>query len=323
MNKLNKKSPPQGGGALNPSARIKRKHLTQKQDEILTGVLFVAPALIYMVLMIGYPIIYNIILSFQDVSAYNLATGMERPFVGINNYKTVVAHETMPYAVKNTLFYTVWCLIFQFSFGLIFALLFNKTFTIAKPLRGFLVISWMMPITVTAMLWKYMLSNDAGIIDALLIHVGVIKQPIGWLLNQSTAIFGPIMANIWVGIPFNMLILTTGLSAIPDEIYEGASIDGANIIQKFWHITIPLLKPAMLSVLILGFVYTFKVFDLIFVMTNGGPVNATEVFASFSYKLSFSYYYFGQGAAVANILFVILFCVALVYLKLIRTEEAN
>jgi multiple sugar transport system permease protein len=173
------------------------------------------------------------------------------------------------------------------------------------------------------MLWKYMLSNEAGVIDALLIRIGIIKQPVGWLLNQSTAIFGPIMANIWVGIPFNMLILTTGLAAIPDEIYESASIDGANFLQKFWHITIPLLRPAMLSVLVLGFVYTFKVFDLIFVMTNGGPVNATEVFASFSYKLSFSYYYFGQGAAVANILFVILFCVALVYLKLIRTEEAN
>jgi multiple sugar transport system permease protein len=181
----------------------------------------------------------------------------------------------------------------------------------------------MMPVTVTALLWKYMLSIDAGIIDALLIKAGIIKQPVGWLLNQGTAIFGPIMANIWVGIPFNMLLLTTGLAGIPDEIYEGASIDGAGAAQKFWRITLPLLRPAMLSVLILGFVYTFKVFDLIFVMTGGGPVNATEVFATFSYKLSFQYYYFGQGAAVANVLFAILFCVALVYLKLIRAEEAN
>jgi multiple sugar transport system permease protein len=131
------------------------------------------------------------------------------------------------------------------------------------------------------------------------------------------------MANTWVGIPFNMLLLTTGLSGIPEEIYESASIDGASSLQKFWRITLPLLRPAMLSVLILGFVYTFKVFDLIFVMTGGGPVNATEVFATFSYKLSFSYYYFGQGAAVANILFVILFCVALIYLRMIRNEEAN
>lgn len=173
------------------------------------------------------------------------------------------------------------------------------------------------------MLWKYMLSNDAGIIDSVLMRIGLIKQPVGWLINQGTAIYGPIMANIWVGIPFNMLLLTTGLSGIPDEVYESASIDGASAFKQFCRITLPLLRPAMLSVLVLGFVYTFKVFELIFVMTGGGPVNATEVFATFSYRLSFQYYYFGQGAAVANILFVILFCVALVYLKLIKTEEAN
>jgi multiple sugar transport system permease protein len=297
--------------------------MTQRKNEILTGTLFVAPALFYMLMMIGYPIVYNIILSFQDVSAYNLAAGMERPFIGLENYRTVFANETMSWAVKNTIFYTISCLIFQFSLGLLFALLFNKKFPLAKPLRGFLVISWMMPVTVTALLWKYMLSVDAGIIDILLMKLGLIKQPVGWLLNQGSAIFGPIMANTWVGIPFNMLLLTTGLAGIPEEIYESASIDGASTLQKFRHITLPLLRPAMLSVLILGFVYTFKVFDLIFVMTGGGPVNATEVFASFSYKLSFSYYYFSRGAAVANILFVVLFCVALVYLRMIRSEEAN
>jgi multiple sugar transport system permease protein len=297
--------------------------MTQRKNEIMTGVLFVAPALIYMFLMIGYPIVYNIVLSFTDVSAYNLAAGMERPFIGWGNYRTIFAHETMPWAIKNTLFYTVACLIFQFSLGLLLALLLNKKFPFAKPLRGFLVISWMMPVTVTALLWKYMLSVDAGIIDILLMKLGLIRQPVGWLLNQTTAIFGPIMANTWIGIPFNMLLLTTGLSGIPEEIYEGASIDGASSLQKFWRITLPLLRPAMLSVLILGFVYTFKVFDLIFVMTGGGPVNATEVFATFSYKLSFSYFYFGQGAAVANILFVILFCVALIYLRMIRKEEVN
>jgi multiple sugar transport system permease protein len=301
----------------------KLRGLSQRQQEIRTGVLFVLPAFVYMLVMIGYPVVYNILLSFKDVSAFNLAAGTPRPFVGFDNYKIIFAHETMSYAVRNTLFYTVFCLVFQFSIGLLFALLFNKKFFLARPLRGFLVVSWMMPITVTALLWKFMLALDAGIIDGLLMKIGLISQPIGWLLNQNTAIFGPIMANTWVGVPFNMLILTTGLAAIPEEIYESASIDGANVFQKFWHITLPLLRPAMLAVLILGFVYTFKVFDLIFVMTGGGPVNATEVFATFSYKLSFQYYYFGQGAAVANILFIILFCVALVYLKLIKTEEAS
>lgn len=301
---------------------VKRRRLSQRRREYLTGFLFVSPALIYMLLLIGYPILYNIVLSFQDVSAFNLAAGGVRPFVGLQNYRTVFADETMKYAIGNTFFYTAICLAVQFSLGLLFALLFNQKFALAKPLRGFLVVSWMIPITVTALLFKYMLSPDSGIIDIFLKSIGIIKHPVGWLTNQSTAIWGPIIANSWIGVPFNMLLLTTGLTGIPEEIYESSSIDGANVLQKFFHITLPLLKPAMMSVLVLGFVYTFKVFDLIFVMTSGGPVNATEVFATFAYKLSFKYYYFGQGAAVANILFIILFCVALVYLKLIDKEES-
>jgi len=275
-----------------------------------------------MILLIGFPILYNFMLSFQDVSAFNLAAGIKRPFVGLQNYRTVFADETMGSAIWNTFFYTVSCLVFQFSFGLLFALLFHQKFPMSRFLRGFLVVSWMMPVTVTALLFKYMLSPDVGIIDNFLIQIGFIDQPIGWLLNPSTAIYGPIIANSWIGIPFNMLILTTGLSGIPDELYESASIEGAHAFQKFRFVTLPLLKPAMKAVLVLGFVYTFKVFDLIFVMTGGGPLNSTEVFATFAYKLSFRFYYFGQGAAVANILFAILFCVALVYLWLIRKEEA-
>jgi multiple sugar transport system permease protein len=301
---------------------VKRRRLSQQGQEYLTGFLFIIPALVYMLLLIGYPIVYNVILSFQDVSAFNLAAGGVRPFIGFQNYRTVFADETMKFAIWNTFFYTVCCLVVQFSLGLMFALLFNQKFALAKPLRGFLVISWMMPITVTALLFKYMLSPDVGIIDIILKALGIIDHPVGWLINQNTAIYGPIIANSWIGVPFNMLLLTTGLAGIPDEVYESASIDGASVLQRFLFITLPLLRPAMMAVLVLGFVYTFKVFDLIFVMTGGGPVNATEVFATFAYKLSFRYYYFGQGAAVANILFVILFCVALVYLRLINKEES-
>jgi multiple sugar transport system permease protein len=297
--------------------------VTQRNQEIRAGILFVAPALIYTMLMIGYPIVYNIVLGFQDVSAFNLAGENEHPFIGFDNYRTVMAKETMPYAVRNTFFYTFCCLFFQFTLGLLLAVLFSKDAPLVKPLRGFLLVSWMMPVTVTALLWKYMLSIDSSVIDSLFIKLGLLKEPVGWLIRQETAIYGPIMANTWIGIPFNMLLLSTGIAGIPNEVYESASIDGAGGLQRFIRITVPLLRPAMLSVLILGFVYTFKVFDLIFVKTNGGPVNATEVFATFSYKLSFSYYYFGQGAAVANILFIILFCIALVYLSLIKGEEAN
>ncbi len=304
-----------------PGVASAKRPMNERGREILTGYLFMIPALLHMLLLIGYPIIYNFLISFQDISAFNLAAGNERPFIGFENYLTIFQNPDLGASLFNTLFYTVMCLVIQFSLGLLFALLFHKKFALAQPLRGFLVVSYMMPITVTALLFKYMLSPDAGIIDQFLIALGIIQKPVGWLLHQNTAIWGPIIANSWVGVPFNMLLLSTGLSGIPDEVYESSSIDGANAFQKLLFITLPLLRPAMMSVLVLGFVYTFKVFDLIFVMTGGGPVNATEVMATFAYRLSFSHYYFGQGAAAANILFVILFCVALAYLKLINKEE--
>lgn len=301
---------------------IKLDRLNARQKERLVGYAFIAPALIYMLLMIGYPVLYNIAISFTDLSAFNLAQGKSKNFIGFKNYKAIFSNPSMYVAIRNTTIYTVISISIQFTLGLLFALLFSKKFAIAKPLRGALVISWMMPITVTALLFKYMLSPDVGVINYFLVQLGVIKEPIPWLLKTSTAIWGPIMANSWVGVPFNMLLLTTGLSSISDEVYESASIDGANAFKRFRYITLPLLRPAILSVLVLGFVYTFKVFDLIFVMTGGGPIDATEVLATYSYRLSFSQYKFGEGASVANILFLILFCIALVYLKLLKKEEA-
>lgn len=295
--------------------------MTNNKREILTGLCFVLPGLIYMLIMIGYPIIYNLFMSFQDVSVFNIGAGEEKPWIGLDNYRKIFANETMLPALKNTFLYTAVCLAVQFSVGLLLALLFHKDFALAGPLRGFLVVSWMMPVTVTALLFKYMLSPDVGIVNTILMKTGLIHEPVGWLLGEKTAIWGPIMANSWIGIPFNMLLLSTGLSGIPQDVYESAAVDGANVWQRFVRITLPLLRPAMMSVLVLGFVNTFKVFDLIFVMTGGGPVNATEVLSTFAYKQSFHYYYFGQGAAVANVLMAILLAVALLYLGLIRKEE--
>ncbi|MDD3219107.1 MAG: sugar ABC transporter permease [Lachnospiraceae bacterium] len=273
-----------------------------------------------MLIFIGYPIVYNWIISFQDVTATTLASSA-RDFVGFENYKAIFADGTFRKSLSHTFIYTVGCLVIQFSLGFLFAMFFSKKFTVSKPIRGFIVISWMLPVTVTALVFKFMLGESSGIINTILINLHIIKEPIGWLLKGNTAMWGLIIANSWVGIPFNMLLLTTGLNNIPSDVYEAASIDGANAFQKFRKITLPLLKPTIMSVLILGFVLTFKVFDLVYVMTAGGPVDATEVLSTYSYKLSFQLFKFGQGSAVANVLFVCLFIVALIYLKTISKDE--
>ncbi len=289
-----------------------------KKDTVL-GYCFILPAVIYMLVFIGYPIIYNWLISMQDVTAKTLGSPV-RDFIGLDNFITIFGDATFRASLVHTFVYTIGCLVFQFLFGFIFALFFTKKFSLAKPIRGFIVISWMLPVTVTALVFKFMYA-DNGIINTILLNLHLIKEPLGWLLDGKMAMVGLIIANSWVGIPFNMLLLTTGLNEIPAEIYEASSIDGANKIQQLFRLTIPLLKQTILSALVLGFVLTFKVFDLVYVMTGGGPVDSTEVLSTYSYKLSFQMFHFGEGAAVANVLFVCLLAVALVYLHVSSSEE--
>jgi len=276
--------------------------------------------MLYMILFVGYPIISNWMLSFQDVTVTTLGNP-NKPFIGLRNYATLFADGVFSTSVINTFVFTIACIAIQFLIGFALALFFNRTFSFAKPIRGLLMIPWMIPMTVTALLFKFMFSSDVGIINQGLQLFGIIQKPIEWLLSPKLAMFSLIFTNIWIGIPFNMILLSTGLTTIPTELYETASIDGANRRQAFTNITLPMLKPAIESVLILGFIYTFKVFDIVFVMTNGGPVNSTHLLSTYSYKLSFTLFKYSQGAATANVLFVILFAVSCLYLKFVYDDK--
>jgi multiple sugar transport system permease protein len=287
-----------------------------------SGFLFVLPALIFMSFFIIYPILSNIILSLQEVTVMTLSSA-HKPFTGFENYLRLFQDPVLRLSIFNTLLFTLGSLVFQFIFGLLLALLFNTDFSIAKPIRGILIIPWMIPITITALMFKFMFTSNVGIINQILISMKIISAPIDWLISTNTAMSALIITNIWIGIPFNMILLSVGLTTIPNELYESSSIDGAGKLQSFFKITLPLLKPTIESVLILGFIYTFKVFDLVFVMTGGGPVNTTQVLSTYSYKLSFSLFRYSDGAAVANILFLILFIASLVYLKFINTDNAG
>ena len=286
------------------------------------GLLFVLPAFLYMMVFVGYPIIRNIILSFQDVTAANLIRGTKN-FVMFGNYAELFSDSVFRTSLKNTLVYTLMCLIVQFVIVFALALFFNKNFTVSKPVRGILLIPWMIPITVTALIFKLLFATDIGVVNYLLRSMHLISANIEWLTTPGTAMFALICANVWIGIPFNMILISTGLTTIPQELYESASIDGASRIQSFFKITLPLLKPTIESVLILGFIYTFKVYDLVWVMTGGGPVNSTHMLSTYSYKLSFDMFQYSKGSAVANVLLVILMIVGVFYLRATSDEEEN
>ena len=284
------------------------------------GMLFVFPAFLYMLVFVGYPIVRNIILSLQDVTMANLVHGMKK-FVGFQNYIELFKDSVFPTSLINTLVFTVRCLVMQFIIGFALAIFFNKRFAISKPLRGILLVPWMIPITVTALIFKLLFATDIGVLNYILKSLHLVSENIEWLTTPQTAMFALICANVWIGIPFNMILISTGLTTIPKDLYESASIDGATGLQVFFKITLPLLRPTIESVLILGFIYTFKVYDLVYVMTSGGPVNSTHMLSTYSYTLSFEMFQYSKGSAVANVLLVILMIVGVFYLR--ATKEEN
>ena len=270
----------------------------------MEGYCFILPGFLYVVLVLGYPLVYNIILSFKDTNVKNFAKG------------------TSVFVVfKNTIVFTIACLVVQFTIGFILALFFSQKFSVAGPIRGLILVAYMMPMSVTALLGKNLFGVSEGVINDLLMKIGIIREPIEWLVSSSTAMLAVIAVNCWVGIPFNMLLLTSGLTGISEDVYESASLDGANRMQRFFYITLPLMKSSILAVLMLGFIYTFKAFDLMFIMTKGGPLNSTDVLGTYAYTLSFTKYEFSMGAAAAMILFCCLFVIGLFYLKLISKED--
>ena len=283
--------------------------------------IFILPAVLFMAIFIGYPTIYNIILSFQNVDLRVLSQGSAE-FIGLDNYRHISGQPVFSIALRNTFVYTILSIVFQFAIGFLLALFFSQKIKGLDFLRGLVMIAWLIPQTVTALLFRFMLGSREGIINQMLINSGLIESAIGFLTNPEIALFSIIAANIWVGIPFNMLLISTGLSALPEEVYEAAGLEGANGIQRLFYITVPMLAPVLRIVLMLGFIFTFKVFDLVFVMTGGGPLFYTEVLSTLAYRYSFVNFNFSHGAAMANILFLILFIISIFYLFLSRKDEA-
>lgn len=282
--------------------------------------LFVAPALLYIMLTTVYPIVSNLRMSLYDVTVTTFLSN-SAPFIGLDNYRKVLGDLAFQHALQLSLVFTAGSLLFQFTVGFALALLFSRPFPGNGLLRALLLLGWMLPIVVSGSIFRWMLDGSFGIINVILQALGLLQGQRFWLTEPSSALLGTIITNIWVGIPFNMVLLLPGLQSISPTLYEAASIDGATRWQSFRHITLPLMRPVALSVLLLGIIYTFKVFDVVYVMTHGGPVDATTVLPIYVYNLAFQFFRFGEASAAAIVLLVVLTFVAGCYLWLSRREE--
>ena len=277
--------------------------------------LLLLPATLFILVLTIYPVLYNVMLSTREVTMMTLGSRDAQRFIGLDNYATVLSNTAFPEIATNSVLFTIGSVLFQFTIGFALALLFIQNFPFARFSRGAIVIGWVLPPVVVAVLWRWLLNGDIGIINYVLTRVGILKGPVAWLTRPDIALRGVIGANIWFGIPFNMMLLTGGLSGLPDDVFEVASIDGANAFQRFCYLTVPMMQRTIAATLMLGLIYTFKVFALIWVMTGGGPVNATNVLTTWSYQFSFEFFDFGQGAAIANILFALMFVISIFYVR--------
>jgi multiple sugar transport system permease protein len=286
----------------------------------LTAYFYILPSGLFLFVVLGFPILYSIFMSFQK---YTLETLVSRhtEFIWFKNYSDVLNNPAFMIALKHSLVFTIFSILFQFTIGLGLAILFNRTFPLSHVMRGLLLTGWQIPSVVTGTLFLFLFNLDYGLINFVLTSLHIVSQPIGWIVQSDTALPAVIIANIWLGIPFNVILLSAGVAGLPEDVYEAATVDGASGVQKLIYITLPLLKSTILAVLMLGFIYTLRVFDLIWIITKGGPGNATEVLPTFAYRLSFINFNFGRSAAVSVIMLLILLGAAILYLWAIMKEE--
>ncbi|MBO1332686.1 carbohydrate ABC transporter permease [Streptomyces sp. VRA16 Mangrove soil] len=283
---------------------------------------FLAPVTAYLVLFYAYPLYRNIDLSLRNYTVRSFVQG-DAPFTGLQNYRTVLDDPTFAPALLHTVVFTAVCLAFQYAIGLALAVFFHQNFRLSATLRALFLVPWLLPLIVSASTWSWMLNSDSGIVNAALHAIGI--GQVNWLTSPSWSLTSVIIANIWIGVPFNLVVLYSGLQSIPAGLYEAAALDGAGPWRRFWSITFPLLRPVSAITLLLGLVYTLKVFDIIWIMTKGGPAESSTTFATWSYQLGFGNLLpaFGPGAAVGNLLVVAALLFGLVYVRAQRKQALS
>jgi multiple sugar transport system permease protein len=294
------------------SRPVKRRRWRFKRA-YLARLLFLLPLILYLLIFFGYPLWYSIQISLEKYDLQAEITGVTS-FVGLSNYLADFRDPTFQSAAMHTFLFTVLSIVPQFLLGLALALFFYRRFPLSRVLRSLFLLPWLLPLIVSGTIWKWLFNETNGLIDQFLAALHLVPAHFGWLTTPGWALAALIVTNIWLGIPFNMVILYSGLQGIPQELYESAAIDGSNAWQRFRYVTLPMLEPVIGIVLMLGFIYTLKVFDIIYVITQGGPANTTQTFATWSYSLSFGQQLFGQGAAQANMILMVSLLLALAYL---------
>jgi len=289
---------------------------TLQQRRRRFGVGALLPAMAIILAILAYPMAASLWLSLHHVA---LAGGLlPQDFVGFANYRELFASDTFRLAVANSAFFSVCEVVAVVGLGLGVALLLNHPIGRSGLFRVLLIVPWAIAPVANAVLWKWILNANYGILNAVLVQVGLIDEYVTWLGTPARALYMLLIVDIWKSIPFIALLLLAGLQKIPAMLYRAARLDGANVWQQFRFVTLPSLRTTLAIAIILQTLWSFKLFDLIYVLTRGGPADGTLLLNYLAYRETFNFLHIGNGAAVANVVFFASLVLAILYIRLLR-----
>jgi multiple sugar transport system permease protein len=265
-----------------------------------------------------YPLLQALYMSLER---YRLTDSAPPAFVGLANYTALTRDPVFWGSLQTTAVWTVANLVAQMVLGTALALLLNEPLRARGAHRAVALIPWIVPSVAAALIWRWMYDGSAGLINAVLYKLGLIQQYVAWLGNAQTALPAVIVESIWKGTPFVVVIVLAALQAVPGELYEAASIDGAGRAQRFWNVTLPSIRPTLAIAAVLTIIYTVNNFNAIWLMTQGGPLHATEILFTYAYKTAFQRFDFGSAAAMSVVLFAILLVASAGYIFLVERND--
>ena len=302
------------------AAPLARPLLSRRARELMTGYLYLVPVIVVLGCTVLFPI-----LKAMHMSVYNhvLIKPQEYRYVGLANYARLLHDDVFWLSLENSFFWVFGSVSLQFLGGFAAALLLHESFRGRALVRTITLLPWIIPGVVVALIWEFIYQPNYGLLNDVLSRLGVMRERVAWLSSPLLAMPAVILTNIWRGVPFFAIMLLAGLQAIPTELYEAARVDGASVTQRFWHITVPMLRPIIVVATATRIVWTFNYADLIFVMTSGGPANATQITSTYTLMQAYSNLDFGYAATLSVVLLLIMLGFTIFYLRITRGLEST
>jgi multiple sugar transport system permease protein len=283
------------------------------------GYLLVGPLVLWLVITIMLPLLYAVYVGFTDAGII----GTEADFIGLENYATVLGDAEFRSAFGRSLIWAVGGAVVQTVLAFATALALNQAFRGRRFARTWIILSWIIPTIVIAILWRWMLNASYGIVNFFVTTVGISETPIDFLGSPKWALPTVIMINAWRWFPFLALLILAGLQSIPGELYEAAKVDGANATQRFFNITMPQLQPVLYVVGLIGTLWAFQIFDVIWLLTQGGPSGATQTLPVMIYDRAFNGFAMGEASAISVLLCAFLLIFSVLYIRFVPAGESD